>query len=689
MKGHVKSGFMEMALKESDYTRKSPLEKDFKFNRKLKDPRFGEVSLIQNPKTRQFIAVKEKRINDKKEAGRQIVRARKLMTHKHPNLLNLKDYSVMKQSELCSSFYVLKMFYEFPRSDLHREMNERKKKGEGFNDEELTNILYQQISANNYLQGNDQHHGNIQPLNIAYNRNTMTSKLIDTAQDVSVKSAPKGKKGAKGVPKDMTKEIQKNRLVAGHPLYQSPTTYANLKKGNLNYTVDPAKEDVYALGLTLLECGNSQSIQNIYDKNTKEVDQAALDQHLQEFKNKYGNENTLLVSTVETMVHQEEATRPNFRDLESQLPPYDDVRQFLEDKRNGVVQNEEMMTPVQQMYQEEQPVEQMPQPVETNDEWNFGNNEAEIEYANFDQNQQNVQQEIKLEEFPVADNNEVYFEQPQSNVQVNTGVPLFEQPRTNTVHAEPVVEQKRSSKVILLDDNNPNMYVPQNQRVYTEYKAPQDVSQSTNIQQSYATESHRQSYAPNQSYQTISRVEDSSRVVRLDPIIRREYIDIHGNSRVEEVPYTQDYKGYTSVMSQPQSQSNIVYQQPQQSETNIVYQQPQQTQYQSYQSNVVYQQPQSQVTYTQYQPQQPQVVTQQYQSYQTESNRQMAPQQYTVEQRVSNQNEHRVVNKPTQVVYETPQTNVQQNGGEYVVEEEVKEMKLVNSYRDNSKATMM
>ena len=220
------------------------------------------------------------------------------------------------------------------------------------------------------------------------------------------------------------------------------------------------------------------------------------------------------------------------------------------------------------------------------------------------------------------------------------------------------------------------MYVPQNQRVYTEYKAPQDVSQSTNIQQSYATESHRQSYAPNQSYQTISRVEDSSRVVRLDPIIRREYIDIHGNSRVEEVPYTQDYKGYTSVMSQPQSQSNIVYQQPQQSETNIVYQQPQQTQYQSYQSNVVYQQPQSQVTYTQYQPQQPQVVTQQYQSYQTESNRQMAPQQYTVEQRVSNQNEHRVVNKPTQVVYETPQTNVQQNGGEYVVEEEVKEMKF-------------
>lgn len=33
------------------------------------------------------------------------------------------------------------------------------------------------------------------------------------------------------------------------------------------------KEDVYALGLTLLEAGNGQSVQNIYDKSKGEVDQ--------------------------------------------------------------------------------------------------------------------------------------------------------------------------------------------------------------------------------------------------------------------------------------------------------------------------------------------------------------------------------------------------------------------------------
>ncbi len=58
---------------------------------------------------------------------------------------------------------------------------------------------------------------------------------------------------------------QKNRLLAGHALYQSPKMYSNLKKKNLNFERNGAKEDIYALGLSLLEAGNGKSVQNIYD----------------------------------------------------------------------------------------------------------------------------------------------------------------------------------------------------------------------------------------------------------------------------------------------------------------------------------------------------------------------------------------------------------------------------------------
>lgn len=664
-----------MALKEADYKRKSELEKDFKFNRKLKDPRFGEVSLIQNPKTRQFLAVKEKKINDKKEAGRQIVRARKLMAHNHPNLLNLKDYSVTKQSELCSSFYVLKMFYEFPRSDLHRELNERKKRGEGFSDEELTHILYQQIGANNYLQSKDQHHGNIQPLNISYDKNRMVSKLIDTAEDVG----PKGK----------SKQMQKNRLVAGHPLYQSPITYSNLKKGNLNYTVDPAKEDVYALGLTLLEAGNQQSVQDIYNANTKEVDQEALNKHLANFQARHGQDNTLLTSTVETMVHPDEAQRPNFRDLENQLPPYNEVQTFLQEKREGRVVNATPMLISNQnnvVQSEPEPIKMAEPQYNYDADWDFGTNEANVEYADFGNNNTNVvQNDIPLESFPVVSQQEINFDQQRTAPKVQSGLGL---PMVN--------QQPQSNKVILLneDDNefqNNNMFVKPNNTVQNSQplvvQAPPvkqvDNSVSTNVQpvsvrtnsyvnqpvtysqyqpnqsyQSIQTYQPNQSYQSNQNYQSYvsNSVQPESRRVVLEPEIRREYIDIHGNSRFETVPYTQGYESqnyHSRVSNAPSEQnvSNIRYSQaPQYVRTeNVVQQQPTVVRRES---NVVQQQPT--------------VVR-----HESNVSRQDAP--VFVKQ-----------SEPT-VVYRD--SRVENQGVTETVN--TGELKLVNTYQDNSRATRM
>ena len=440
MKGQMKSALMEMSLKETDYERKSEFEKDFKFNRKLKDPRFGEVSLIQNPKTRQFLAVKEKRINDKKEAGKAIVNARKRLTNKHPNILSLLDYSVTKQSELCSSFYVLKLFYEFPRSDLHRENQERSKKGEGFSDAELTHILYQQIAANNYLQSKDQHHGDIQPLNVAYDKTTMGSQLIDMSEDATSLN--------------QSKQVQKNRVVAGHPLYQSPVTYSNLKKGNLNYTVDPNKEDVYALGLSLLEVGNGKSIQNIYNANTKEVDQQALKNHVDEFKRRHGAENTLLTTTIETMVHPDEAQRPNFRDLENKLPPYATVQQFLKDRQenkvHGALVNQQTV-PVQN---KPAPVPQQPVVYAQDDDWNFGTT------GNF--NYVTPHQVNSTPDYiPLVDIPSNFGSQKQHHVETyeNFGFQNSNQHKVQSkVEAFPMVAPVSERKVVLLNESNNNDY---------------------------------------------------------------------------------------------------------------------------------------------------------------------------------------------------------------------------------------
>lgn len=74
------------------------------------------------------------------------------------------------------------MFYEYPRNDLKRELMNREKNGQHFNQAELTHILYQQIAAQEYLEAKDLSHGDVQPLNISYDKANMNSKLIDKSQ---------------------------------------------------------------------------------------------------------------------------------------------------------------------------------------------------------------------------------------------------------------------------------------------------------------------------------------------------------------------------------------------------------------------------------------------------------------------------------------------------------------------------
>jgi hypothetical protein len=305
----------ESLLKDADYARVSDLEKSFKFFKRINDPRFGDISIIQNPQNRQFLAVREKKINDRAETGRQILAARQRVNLKSPYLLELKDYSVTKQSELCSTFYILKLFYEYPRSDLRKEIQEKQSNGQPFSHIELTHLFYQQIMAQSTLQAHDQTHGDMQPLHIGWDRETMVSKLIDRYEEPGNQAK--------------TKQIQKNRLIAGHNLYQSPTMYANLKKGNLNFNFDPAKEDAFALGLVMLEAGNGQSVQNIYDKSKGTVDQVVLQKHIDDFNKKFGTDNALLTSSVASLVTFDENSRPTARQIESSIPTYDTVKGFL------------------------------------------------------------------------------------------------------------------------------------------------------------------------------------------------------------------------------------------------------------------------------------------------------------------------------------------------------------------------
>jgi len=309
-----------IVLKEEDYTKVFELEKGFKQVKKLNDPRFGEVRLFQHPDTMAVVAVKEIRLNDKKQAEKEIIKCKRRLKIWNQYVLPLIDYSIEKQSSLCSSFYLLKLYYEYPPTDLKNELAQKKKKGEYFSTEELLHLLYQQVEAHKYLELTRSFHGDVRPVFWGLNSGLWHSKLIYKPEDIdSVQTALKA---------------QLAHLQFGDPVYQSPMLYEKLMSKNLKFEYSPNKEDMFATALVLIELGTQDSIQNVYGKNGK-FDHEAMRTHVAKFEHIYnGADNQLLVTSVLTMLEPEESKRPHFILLHERMPSYYAVVKHFENLRD-------------------------------------------------------------------------------------------------------------------------------------------------------------------------------------------------------------------------------------------------------------------------------------------------------------------------------------------------------------------
>jgi hypothetical protein len=546
MKGQVKvenEDFTKM-LKDADYQKVSELEKTFKFKKNIpKEPRFGNCSIIQDPRTNQLVVVKERRANDKKEAARLILEARKLKSQKHPNLLNMMDYSVTKHSELCSSFFIIKYFYEYPKSDLDRESKNRNVNNQDFTHNELTHILYQQIHANHYLESQGTHHGDIRPINIAYDKNNFTSKLINDNE-----FEPNSR---------VTKDRQRNRLQDGYPIYQSPEMFKNLMKKNLNFQVDNSKEDVYATGLSLLEVANGRSVQNIYDKKKGEVDQVALESHLQEFRNKHGNQNTLLCTTLESMMAPNEADRPNFSDIKANIPDYEGIKPFLAE--DSMIQNNRNVPNLyNQNTKPQTKVHSTPDsfPMYTNDSTHNTIRTEPTEYKettydtiDFPNQKKKTIVNSNAEYLPQIENNQFQKQTPQTTYQhvqeVHTNpTPFYQNTNVYNVNSQPenyVIkhEYRRGVEVsepVVIRENRPSYLPYQNDHVVrqsnpiqynevkTNYVAPQYNEVRTNYVAPQYNEVRTSYVAPQYNEVRTNYVAPQTEVIRTSYVHQDEYV---------------------------------------------------------------------------------------------------------------------------------------------------------------------
>jgi serine/threonine protein kinase len=278
-------------LGDAEFDRKWDLESQFTFIRKSNDPRFGEISLYKSKTGNDMIFAKEKLVTAKQQASNDIrdLKSRQALNHK--NIQKVLGYSTTTQKELCSTNYLTKAFYEFPKSDLHKGIEEKRQNGQVYSTPELQNIGNQALQGLNHLHNLEISHGDVRPLNIGLNRDTDGVQILDRLNN----PAP-------------AEQVQNKNIVENKDLYMSPELYRKLQGKDKTVKCNPYKEDLYGLGLSLLQAGTGEKVQNVY-KPGGNFDQNALDQHLQNFDQKHAGNSPHLSKFVHALLNSNEGSR--------------------------------------------------------------------------------------------------------------------------------------------------------------------------------------------------------------------------------------------------------------------------------------------------------------------------------------------------------------------------------------------
>ena len=295
--------------------RESPLEKSLKVFKKSEDPRFGSITLYQNPKYDSLIACKEMQINEEKAAKSYVVQLEAITKLESPYICKLLDYSITVQKDLCASFYLFRLFYESPQTDLAKELKGRSNDTGTYNHEELLHILYQQLSAFKLLEEHRIYHGDVRPVLIGLNKANWQTQLILKSDE------------------NRTKRVLYQQHVASFNnnkgLYISPMLFDAVMHNKLQYNLDPIKEDVFSLGLVMLEISLGESIQHIY-KQDLTFDTDMFKKLLERFEARFSHaDEQLFYSTIVTMLDLDEEERPTFIELFERMPPYEVVVRFI------------------------------------------------------------------------------------------------------------------------------------------------------------------------------------------------------------------------------------------------------------------------------------------------------------------------------------------------------------------------
>lgn len=275
--------------------------KDFEEIRRESDINFGSVIIFRNKRNPKLtILVKEKHILAEEELATFLDQTR-LRTHmKGNNIAPLIEVFVHSDKKLCSTSYKAMIGFEFHERTLEKLLRQRKtydnEEAQSLAEVDAWGILNDLIGALKVYKEKELVHGDIQPANI-FVLNDKTLKLIDTCFMCDYATA-----------------FERRYQDCAYKSPLSPQALRALTLGPKYATFNREKNDIWALGITLLVSLTNEDFNIFYDWHNQEVNYELILKRLRRVQAMRYSPDFVKVLTF--MLEKDESRRANLYNLQ-------------------------------------------------------------------------------------------------------------------------------------------------------------------------------------------------------------------------------------------------------------------------------------------------------------------------------------------------------------------------------------
>ena len=265
---------------------------NYTFLRKNKEPRYGDITILQDKETKDLYALKERTSRSTIEFNKDMGSLKTRSKITHPNIIKLIGYTYKAEENLCASFYKFLLIVEYIEHDLEIEIIQKKTDEKPYVEDQLWYIAESLVSALNILQQKNIEHGDIKPGNVLISNNGIYKIAEHNLIGTNTPSYHQRLSGFNDV-----------------KCYLSPLLMKSLQKQEIKPKHDPYKSDVFSLGMVLLNAATLQSCDRLYEWDNFTIDQREVDQRINALDNKYSESFQNLLND---MLNFNEDSRPDF-----------------------------------------------------------------------------------------------------------------------------------------------------------------------------------------------------------------------------------------------------------------------------------------------------------------------------------------------------------------------------------------